>query len=418
MMTENKVFVFFTGPIGGIGGAQLYVARKLQWLRSCGWRVVVFSSDKVAVVVDELKEFEKDRHSWLNIPAYLYQRRKRARYLNRLLRVIGHAERYYFQSHTPQLASWAELVAEHVGGTHLFHSLTEDGHVNMRNLMRLTRHKYEQGLFKAIKDISAQKMLMMNDRPENIALVAVGCSIGNVADCECALLNGVTRAVHNILILGRLEKQYVKAGVTGVTEFARKHLADSINLYVMGDDNDKLTGSLKDIVKHCQNIRAYWLGGLFPVPRKVFKLADVCIAGAGCAWMAMNESALCITVDANDQKAIGILGVTTNMSLFRKDEPEVEISEMLERVLVEKKYDARDIKLVPNKLDYTAHQLLQDSVVQCEYFDFDRVHLDVREWISYAMLMITGESGYRLLMSSYYGVIKIIKRIKHDKSNI
>ena len=77
---------------------------------------------------------------------------------------------------------------------------------------------------------------------------------------------------------------------------------------------------------------------MFPFPMKLFDVSDVCIACAGCANLAHQIGMPTITVDNRDHQAIGVLHETTENVIYRSFEPQIKIADLLEEILIEKKF--------------------------------------------------------------------------------
>lgn len=52
----NK-YIILTGTISGVGGAQLYTANKIKYLKDHGWEAQVFYYLQKKIYIDSLREF-------------------------------------------------------------------------------------------------------------------------------------------------------------------------------------------------------------------------------------------------------------------------------------------------------------------------------------------------------------------------
>ena len=51
-------YIIFTGTITRVGGAQIYVKNKVNYMKSLGWDVYVFSALDGPVIINGLSEFK------------------------------------------------------------------------------------------------------------------------------------------------------------------------------------------------------------------------------------------------------------------------------------------------------------------------------------------------------------------------
>ena len=93
------------------------------------------------------------------------------------------------------------------------------------------------------------------------------------------------------------------------------------------------------------------------------------------------EGVLTIVVDANDYKAIEMFKQTTNNSMFREQhEPQIEIVQLLNEVLIENKY--KNITEMPDvSLDYSKHlEIIEQPYDNPEiWFDVTRMKISFKK---------------------------------------
>lgn len=392
---KHRVFVFITGPIVRIGGSQLYILRKMAWLRSEGWRVVVFSVEHGAIKLNEFKEFEKNIHEFLGVPVQFFSERKRNAYLDILSGEIGAFSDCVIQSHNLNSATWGEVLAERMGALHIVHLLLESVSCRHALTRELLNYKLNRNQLFAIKATCLARFFGSSHVWAEHVLAATGCSVGNVIDCPCEEIGDIPASDFTILVVGRLEKPYVPHAVDAAVEFARRHSEHVVDLWVLGSAVKSIAVKRLDAkVKECGNIRMRLLGEKFPVPKVLFDRADVCLASAGCAAMAKEAGALCISIDGNDFDAIGIVGVTTNNTLFRTQEVRMEICELVEQVLIEKRYRRSDVCVSGLSLDYTRHKEIMEMAYTKEYFHFELARCSRYERVMRLLVRFLGATGY------------------------
>lgn len=413
---KSKKYIFINGPIVRIGGSQLYVLRKMEWLRREGWSVVVFSVEHGDVRIKEFDDFRRNVHPFLSVPIQFFSGYRRDKLLNMLVEEIGTADEYVIQSHNLNLATWGEALAEKLCAKHIVHLLLEEIVCRHNVTSALLRFKKEQGLLFTIKKQVFDRFFGENTENEQCVLFATGCSLGNVISGECSQLRVVERGDYNILIAGRLEKPYIPHAFVGVSEFAARHKKSMISLIVLGSSvNHETVYRLKKLVAGRNNIKVYFVGEIFPVPDALLKAVDVCVASAGCATMVgTSRLTLCISVDAKDYCAIGVYGITTWNPLYRDGEPIVAIADMLEDVLVKKKYSISKVQLPANmRLDFSKHAELINKPFNGAYFNFNACNLNSFERLMRIVVGIFGWRGYMVGVRGY----RLIRRICSNKGS-
>lgn len=395
--SEQKTFVFLN-IIGYLGGSQLYTLRKMRWLRSLGWKVVVIGIDSENLRIPEFDEFVCNDYPFLGIPAYLFSRKARDKYCTEIIRKCGLRGHVFFQSHSRNFATWAELLAEKTNGIHVCHLLEEEFGKTADVVLALMRFKLSQNALWGIYEKSIPNLLGKSDQTRGRALMPAEMPEGAVVDCSPVVIPK-SSADYKILILGRCSKPYVRVALKSSVEFAHRHCDKKIAIYMMGTSEVKARSLRFDqIISTVPNLAVFWLGTVFPLPRGIFKIADVCLAATGSAQVACSEKCLCISIDVDDNMAIGLLGITTKNTLFRVDEPAAPIEDLLEAVLVSKLYKRSDIEVPDFGLDYAAHAKLLELPAPSDYYDFSYWRLNANEKCRSLVLRLFGVNGYLCLI--------------------
>lgn len=389
---EQKTYVFLN-VLGYLGGSQLYTLRKLRWLRGLGWRVVVIGVRAVDIRIPDFKEFARNDYAFLDIPSYLFSKKVREKYCCQIIRECGLCGHVVFQSHSRNFATWAELLAEKTKGIHLCHLLEETFGKQPELILALMRFKLSQNALWGIYERSIPSLLGKSDQTRNRMLVAAGMPEGAVADFSSNAIPEVA-ADFKILILGRSGKGYVRSALRAVVAFAENHPGKRIAVYTVGTSKKKaVVRGFDKLASQSPNVNAFWIDPMFPMPRRVFEIVDVCLSATGCAQIACSQRCLCISIDADDNQAIGVVGITTKNTLFRVDEPPVPVEDLLEEVLVLRRYQREDIQVPDFGLDYAVHAKLLDIPVPPSYFDFASHKRNVTERLRSLMLCFFGVRG-------------------------
>ena len=136
---------------------------------------------------------------------------------------------------------------------------------------------------------------------------------------------------------------------------------------------------LQRLFSNSKNVLVHCLGNLVPIPRALFKKLDVVIAGAQTAVFCAYENAPVIATIVDSDKSGGCLYYDTNTAWH--GEPKFSFAEMLEKVLINREYDHRQINL-PDRKPADWHyektlEIMRKSDQPFEYFT-DKFKKDLR----------------------------------------
>jgi len=200
------------------------------------------------------------------------------------------------------------------------------------------------------------------------------------ADVDSPFLEKVRDTEHDYLIgmLSRLEKPFVIPSIRDFCCYANKH-ADKKFLFLLMGDAPKGSGIMAEIhesvSKNAPNVKIIATGYLYPVPTRLLEMCDAFFTSAGSSWVCMRSGVPTIAIDGNDFKPIGILGRTAQHSLFRgENEPPLDFSNLMDDILVEKKYKKEAPSYRDGLPDFSDHmKALEETVPEKEYFDVESI---------------------------------------------
>lgn len=331
----RNLYIFLTNSIRNVGGSQLYIANKTDWLESIGWDVQTFFYNKGNIIIDRLKRFNDNRLDFLSLDFCLSKKRDRMQLLAKI--DSKSYNKIIIESHEVGLCLWGEFLAKELGGMNVCYPLSEDFHSLDEQRKAYLFRKLKDNLLWGIDRKSIPMLLGYSAETENRQLKAVGCTkicYSNEDYPLSELFEGQT-----IVCLSRLDKPFIMPMMHSVVSFVKANAKKRYNLILIGDAaKDSTRESVLNVTKGIDNLKVVTTGYLNPIPRKLLNLADVSIASSGCVVVTSNAGILTIAIDAHDYKAIGIYGVTTNNAIFRQNEPPIEISELIDDVLNKNKY--------------------------------------------------------------------------------
>lgn len=377
-ISGRNCYIFFAPSIGNIGGGQLYLSAKVKWLESLGWDVMVYFTDKQTVQLPNLKKFEKSFLPDLTIRFSSYPNNEREIICRKMLSGYGVSDRVVIESYSFESALWGEYMAKMCAGKHICYIIGErivdkDISGSMKSFLRF---KLNQHLLYGITTTTIPSILPDADGCSTL-LKAEGCSQFSAPLIQDQRMKSVPDDGFTILSVGRLEKPYIKILFEEVGKFSDK-ISIPVNFVVIGDTSQNgLKKKLFSILKSYPNIRMSFWGYTFPVPRQLYERADVFVGCAGSANLAYKERVPTITVDAVDNKAIGILGETTENRLYRNShEVPVDISELLMLVFEERKERReyrKNLSPIVEDVDFSHHLDIIVAEFDGRYYPVEKV---------------------------------------------
>lgn len=405
----KRRYIFLIYRAGGWGGVQFYIKAKSCWLAGLGYEVeVMYSEEENGGFLDGIESLRCRHVKWLGRSPRSFSSRLLCSVLSQM--AGEHAGDYMettVESASLPLGLWGEMLARECGGRHILYMQSEKYVTPTRSMRKFLQHKYDQRLLYGISGDMMAAILPGIDG-DRTYLYATGN-----ADVEPVSYAGDTYSFHNLpkadltlLTIGRFEKGITRAVIRGAAEYCRAGAGRRINILILGDAADAV---LRDRVlgygAGCRGLHVEHVGFVNPMPLDAFLKADLCICNSGCAVVASRHLPV-VTVDARDLKAIGILEEET-MSLIHRlpEEPPVEISRIIERMVAEKEEVRKRRQSNPatgtlwrrrmkEKGDFSAHAaiLAQTPLRQDYYYPVENVwRCPLRECVWILARMAGGE---------------------------
>ncbi|HHX68827.1 MAG TPA: hypothetical protein GX708_12345 [Gallicola sp.] len=345
------------------------------------------------IEIENLKRFRSNYIKDLSIPYLATTNKIRKLVASKISNTSTDTVEYVVETHTPSLSLWGEYISKQIKAKHISYFLSENfAPLTIKNFA-FFKFKLEQNLLYGISDKSISGLF--GYELKSVTLNAVGCSTNIVEEIDLKEFSSLQRRDYNILSLGRLDKPYIFNMIKSIKMFAIDNIDKEINLFIVGDSsNSTITKKVLEQFESCKNIHCLFFGYLYPIPRKIFTLSDVCIASAGSVRVASKENVPTIVIDANDYEAIGVFGYTTDNTLFRSDEVPTSIVKLLHNVLVDKIYSLKENIIVTSSeknvlhLDFSHHQNIMNQYFNGDYFNLDLLQLTFKDKIKRAIVIL------------------------------
>lgn len=364
-----KHYVFFARTIKNVGGAQLYIKAKAQWLIEQGWNVIIIYCQDGEPYIFDFQKYRSLYVADLCKAAYKYLSLKRKRIVRQIVEFLKFQQGdIVFESHSLALASWAELIAQMKGNVrHIAFLLDERIHVPLQ-MLDYFRFKYARHELFGITEKSIELFFegtqteLSYGSPKLSATGVTDCVSDNMPPFKLSMLRGTI-----IGVVGRLEKPYVKEYAKSLKRYFILHNNTCFTLIFVGGapKGSEIPAQLETLFLNCPNVKLVITGYLFPIPRVLVRRFDICLAGAGAANAIKREGVATLVLDPRDLMPNGILGVTTQDSLF-SDKEKKPIDWWLDEVLTHKeRYSQPPTSL---NYDFSPHmEIIKNGEGTCEY---------------------------------------------------
>jgi len=372
-----KKYIILTSSICNMGGAQMYVANKAAYYESLGWETSIYFFIKGEILINRLQHYSSNFKPELEYNIWSFSKARRERIIEDIISCTSEGDEVVIETNLFSLAFWGEAIAQKIKGKHVIFILQETIPIlNKKEAeffdFKLSRKELINSHSKTLKNIFKEYF-----KPEyhfyNYKLLAY-CS--NVIDYTSTNLpTTIVNADYNILSIGRLDKEYIKPMLNQIRSFVSTHSNKTFNLIFIGGDKSHIMNNyIKDYFREIINVNLSLLGYIFPVPYDWIKIADISIASSNSVLVTSERGIPTIAIDGRDFQAIGIHKHTTMNTVFRNsDEPKLEISSLMEDVLIKKIHTKTltDSKLADDlKLFISPHyDLLNMSSKEKQYFD-------------------------------------------------
>lgn len=368
-------YIILTPEIGNMGGGQMYTNNKVRYLKEHGWNVQVFYfKDGGSIKMPYLKEYDGNVIPEFRSAFYYVPISRRNRIAKRIQTNIVGSEAIIIESQLIDLAFWGEDIAKRIGAKHIVNFIEEQ--VPVMNDKKLSFFEYKLKKWQMLNaGEQSQKRVFKDKWKEEYAAftnrISYKCS-NVVYDVECDIR--FKPCDFSIITIGRLDKPYVEYMTSEFIVFAEKHKDKKINIIYVGGSPDGIKEKeIPILFQEIKNVTIYMMGYTFPVPLSVVKQASVAVASANSILVTSDLDIPTISLDMNDCKAIGVYGYNTlNKFLRNENEPALQLSSVLDDVLIYKKYPRKGIivdsmKDVDEEFDREIEFLLKSESQQTYY---------------------------------------------------
>jgi len=353
---------------------------KKHWLEKHGWEVHIISAAYIVgrYKIDELDSFRKENIPVLRYAPFLCPKHIVDRVLDRMVGMLGiidPEDEILIESHMGSTALWGELLASRL---------------QAKNIIALINESFDEIAFKNRKDYFFFKYCRKElfGGPRAHALLFEGYdkySAGDpirtfrlvekpVQDVDNENLQKIESADCTICYIGRTAKTYFPNIVRDVNQFAQAFPEKRVQFVIVGDIEGR-RDLIKSAVAGTDNLHIVPLGDLFPLPRRLFAMVDVCIGGSGSAKCAAYEGVPTIVADPDTNRSNGLLGYDTIKAVGWDGESiRMSFYDALVEVLIKDSYRGKVFRMPP---DPSADEAFSQNMELIAASDSDKAYYPV-----------------------------------------
>lgn len=401
-----KKYIFFHPNVGNMGGGQMYVHNKIRWLKTQEWQVEYICCSNDNIILPEFSKMGMVEKA-IGFSLYMFNNVYRKKTLRKIVSYLAdeHVEEYVIESTSLPCATWGEVVAELLGCKHLVYIIDETTNIDNNQVYDFLHFKHNRKEIASITNTSLYK-LFLNDKiniSEDTSYSLPAYCNNVVGDYDSPLYHELlsTRCDYYIGSIGRLDKPYLLPMLHQLKEYMLKNRSISFSIVLIGGSSagDNIFKEIEDLYKDVNNVKLIITGFMFPIPQNVIRLCDVFISSAGSAFVSNREGVPTISIDAEDYLPIGVVGQTTTNSVYRSDdEPPLNLSDLLDDILIKKTYSS----IAPTegqKIVFDEHiAFINNSDSSKDYYDFQKIKLPILDHLPLRLsLLILGPQLYQTL---------------------
>lgn len=339
----NKKYIFFTNTIYDIGGAQLYIKKKLEYLKSNNWQVIIISgSEGNEILIDKFSQFSNYCFQELMYFPFLFSNKKQKEITKRILSIINDMNCHIIiESNTESMSLWGEIIASKLYCKNFTYILQESFSTFNKQLYNYFDFKHKRKELAGITSESLTKIFRnfkKLSKNQKYYLSAAGASSGIISEVDNQIINNLSKLDVNIGCISRLQKPFVMTMIDEIIVFANSNTEKQIQLILIGASPDgEKEKAIKGKISKINNIKLIMLGKLYPIPINIIKYVDIFIGVAGSARVTHENGALTLGIDVETHKPIGIMGVDTDIAVYSENYKYDSISQALDKIILEEK---------------------------------------------------------------------------------
>jgi len=304
-----KKYIIFANSISGIGGAQLYILRKLKYISNNGYDAYLIVGYSGLIEHKELERFSTLELPQMFYPPNLFNYKKRTKIIYSIKQFINYnsSEKIYIESHQTAPALWGEVFAQSINAINIVHPLAP---------FEVKRKIYQDFFYEKLKKEQLlgcnKSFIKTNFQDLNVKnnYTNIPFSEEEIIILNCSKVQDITFDL-NILTISRIDKTYIKSSILELIEYTSKHKNIKIkyDIYIdvtFGDKYDELKSIIE--LNERENLMVNLREPVYPLNNCLYKYQDLFI-GMGTAILNSASMKLAsLVVDYRNNKYYGFFG--------------------------------------------------------------------------------------------------------------
>lgn len=316
------------GPARGIGGWQLYIDARCNQLLKRGEDLFLIYDGQVGGKIVKLQNIERTKKiDILMEEPYWYSKKYVKKQINNIIKFIGYkdGDEVFIESTSMIYSFWGELLAEVVHGqnfSYILHSYTRGKPLAWKKFFS---YKYDQDLIAGQTDNTLPELFegyRSIPKEDNRTILAAWGSpmCREREDCKehIQYLRGLKDKGYKLIgYFGVLRKVHFISLCDTVEKYARNHKETNFCFVVIGSSGTELELEEKRIdeinERKTANCTAYNIPELYPVPKEIFEMLDVCLGSFSSASTAALACKRTVRLQSDLNLAVqGVIGITVS----------------------------------------------------------------------------------------------------------
>jgi hypothetical protein len=425
--SKIKYYIFVTPNISFIGGAQLYIKRKCDYLVKNNYIPLIITGNNLNILIPELSKYTQLMIEGIMFSPIFFSLKKRkiiiAKIANWIKIICNQSNNIIIESHDDisTTALWGELIAEKLKIINICYFLREV------ELIKIPVIYQEFAKFKLAKKeliaITEKSMQIMFENIKNIdcfenSYINIPFDKDEIVKNDNLIkpfLNNINNSSFVISTVSRLEKEYLHKLIESVCKIAKKDSKNVFTLIIVGDSKNKnLLKKFKMKYKSTyKNLKIVFTGYINPLPDIFFRRTDIFVGMGTSVINSISQGCATICFDPITNLSAGILGVDLRNFAYNDRENENILEYDISKLLYNKKL-LKEAKIRGKKLfeeEYSNEivmkkfmDLVNDRLKYSErkYFNIvnfkDKIYL--KEKAKIFIFKIIGQKGYLFLIKN------------------
>lgn len=342
---KNKNYVILTPSVGNLGGAQLYVLRRANYLINIGFdvKIIVSQHNSENFILEE--KFEK-------IPIlYLDQLVKPVSFCSKdnidsIIKAIRLFLKTYIngiiETSSVHTAIWGELIADRLNLKHIVYLLSEQPAYNYSYYPGFNFFEYKLNRSELFATTDQSLSLIFGRQINNNNFINVPFDPAELFERSIPSLTsfGIDDDSFVIGTVTRLEKPYLKGFIEGCVTLAKRNFQKKITLIVAGGSEDgNILGRLKETfnsnVLNIPNLHIVFTGYIAELGKDFFNLLDVFVGQGTASINAISQGCATLNMDPNTNQCSGIFGIDVDNFAYPKNGNVYKVEDKLESFIID-----------------------------------------------------------------------------------